>query len=871
MSPPARLAPMFPLAGSAALLALTITAAGPAPVRMAVALVALWVLPGWSLARLSGRREREPAPALAYAFGGSAAWLALAAALCFLLRLPPAAIAHLTAGLLALSGAWMLRPRARGPGDDGAAGAPGPVWNLAQSVALVGLGAFLLRCGGSIGQSYDSLDHLAYMKTILQDGSVLPLREFYREVTSGAIDLRKGFLHGPLAVTAALGGESPAGLWRAWPALAGPAVTACFYVLARTVATSRAGAAAATVLFALLYGAPGHSFLLKLGYPNKTADALVWLAFAGLIAGLRAAASRGSAALGAGAPPGGGERPEAGAADPDPGPFPVPWLLAASAMVHVFAPAPWFFVVGVFVAVAAATGSMRTHARSALRSLAVAALCCVPILAWRFLVSYDPVNPMHTRLQGLLVLPAGYVLEPLSWLRILGQATWLSLLATPFFLAHRPSPQRLLACVGVWSAVGLLFNPLLMPLVAPKLGYLAVRLYSPALALCVLGAWLADQAAEFRPGRRVASAGAWLLAAALLLGPDIKAGALGYGPAALAVEEAHSSAPWRATLEFLERAYPDRRVVVSDAITCYSVAGLTRHDVIATLNQHSSPSDREALERMQAASDILSPGCPPARAVELLRRYGVDLVVLNFTHPGPRLDYMVSVDPAEYPAVERKFASRPDAFREVFRAPGQRVFEVLPAGLAAYAAEPVPAWPDLAPPAGSPQVDLGGGNLLGWLRLEPRAVAGGESVFVRCLLRRDRPPRAGERFRVELSLAREVPARPAWLPPRLGRVFAQKRAHRLYRLNYYLPLRAEGGLPEHWPAGRWVRWAPPLYVPGGAEPGRYLLRMRAVTQDFLPSVNLRHYLEDDDATPGGVLDSVQVLPPDARGGRRTDG
>src|SRR5207247_4976763 len=123
--------------------------------------------------------------------------------------------------------------------------------------------------------------------------------------------------------------------------------------------------------------------------------------------------------------------------------------------------------------------------------------------------------------------------------------------------------------------------------------------------------------------------------------------------------------------------YSAPRVVASDAVTEYSVAALTRHDVVAALNHHTSPSDSEAVIRMCAVQDILSPAVGPRRTAMLLSRYEVDLVLLNQTFHEPMIDYMAFLDPSEYPRVRNKFESHPEVFREVFEAPGQRVYEVI--------------------------------------------------------------------------------------------------------------------------------------------------------------------------------------------------
>lgn len=804
----------------------------PVPIRLLASAGALWLAPGFAWMRLRGARPGDFATGLAWAYGAGAATLALASAVCFLLRLHPMRIADMVTVFLA---AAALAPPGRAPGPQ-AHGTGGGAVSLLQVGGLGALAWLLYRTGGTVGQSFDSLDHLAYMKSVLQGHAALPAREFYREVTSGAIDLRKGFLHAPMAVTAALSGLDLPGWWRVWPAFAGPCVTACFYTLAAALLPGAGPALLATLLFGLFYGGPGTAFFLKAGYPNKTADALVWLAWAASAQDLRRAP----------------ERPL----------LPAPAWLLGGALVHVFAAVPWFLAWGSFVCVSAMAPRYRTLAGGAARTLGWALLLCVPLLAWRYMISYAPVNPMHTQPGGFLVLGSGYVLEPMSWLATLGHATWLSVLASPFYLASQPRPERLLACVALWAPILLLFNPVLVPMVAPKLGYLLIRLFPAPVALCVLAGWIADQGetlAGMIAGSRPRAA-VWLTAAVLFMAGDARKAVAGYGPAAMAVERENSHSRWQQSLDFLNSRYPESRVIASDAMTSYGLAGLTRHDVVATLNQHSSPSDSQALVRMQAAFDILSPGAGPRRTAAALRRYGVDLVFLNQTYERPRLDYMAFLDPADYPAALEKFRSEPRLFREVFRAPGQYVFEVNRAALGAYAQLPEASWPDTAPAAGAFEVELGGSTTLAGARLRPRETPAGSELELTCLMRRRAELAPGERLMAQVSLVTSVPGPWRGLPPRWQRLLAQRRDHRLYRLNYYLPVGGSRGGPEYWPLDRWVASRFQLHVPGGAAAGSYILRMRIEPQRFIPNVSARYYLEDDDDTPGGALDSVRVTP-----------
>src|SRR5262249_28293340 len=153
--------------------------------------------------------------------------------------------------------------------------------------------------------------------------------------------------------------------------------------------------------------------------------------------------------------------------------------------------------------------------------------------------------------------------EPLSWMIFLGQATWFSLLISPFFLKQDPRPERWFACIALWASVALLFNPVLLPPVSARLGYLVMRLYPAALALCILGVWAAEQIGTFLRGQGVRRAAAAVACVAFVavVGRDAGATVASYGSEAMAVEREHTSEEWEPSLRFLDARYSRPRVV----------------------------------------------------------------------------------------------------------------------------------------------------------------------------------------------------------------------------------------------------------------------------------------------------------------------
>jgi hypothetical protein len=295
----------------------------------------------------------------------------------------------------------------------------------------------------------------------------------------------------------------------------------------------------------------------------------------------------------------------------------------------------------------------------------------LPYLLFRARQAYGPQNPIHTEPQGLLYLTKKlYTVDPQAIWTWHGAWLLVALCAVPWFWSRRKTSAGALYLAVVTPCVLLLvLNPLVLPFIHGKLGYLVMRFIwiapvSPAVATVLTR--VAEVFVRER-GRRRAWAGAALALTVVLLAPALgqamtlltQRGSLRVGGGG------RSAAPWSDLLAFLA-GRPDLAVLASDPVTSYSIPAYSGRQVMAFNDQHSSPNDPRGLTRILDARAVLSPYVGLRRTLEILRAYGVDAVVLNARFDRPVATDYWSMRPADEAATRAKFESRPDLFQPVF-------------------------------------------------------------------------------------------------------------------------------------------------------------------------------------------------------------
>ena len=711
-------------------------------------------------------------------------------------------------------------------------------WILAIAVLVGSLGAPLMT-------DTDSLDHIGTVRRIADTRVVFPTDAFFSDAGPHGADPRKGLYHAWVAMIVRGGHVDPVFAWRWLPAVLVPVLLAAVAAFTLAVTGSRMSALVAAVLFPLLYaGGLGGTELRETVYSTRVGEIAALLAAAALV---RLVGH------------GGGRRL-------------LLWIgLAWTALaIHVWHALYFALAFGVFAAGAVLVRRDATTLRRFLLAFAGLALPAVPYLVDRASQAYGPQNAIHTEPQGLFFLAPGlFTVDPQPLWSWNGFGLVVALAAAPWFWSRRrESFGAIYLALVPWAVVAIVLNPLVLPLAHAKLGYLTMRLIwiVPVVPIVATVVTALGACAVRGTGRARAAAAAGLAACALWLLPQVgQAVSLVTERQALRAREASRGAePYADVLAWLKTAYPGPRVILSDPATSYTIPAYTGHYVVTLLDQHSSPNDPRALDRILASRDVLSPFVGPRRTLELLRAWGADAIVVNQRSDDPVVFDYWSVSPALYAATRAKFAAHPRWYRPVLELERATVYELTPAAKAG----PLPA-ADEPPRRGGPSADTlpaakGGGAdgriVFHGAATDRAAYAPGDTVRVVSRWSAGSEPIPAGSWTIFVRLdahGYEGPLySPAWQKPyrkameRLrGRKWRVRESHRV--LNGVWS-------PDQWRPGEVVVDSTMIVLPADVAPGRWGLTVRMTRLPHYPNTNLKDYLSDDDLFGGPVVATVDI-------------
>lgn len=718
------------------------------------------------------------------------------------------------------------------------------VWVVVITVLVGSLGAPLMT-------DTDSPDHIGTVRRIAKTRVVFPADAFFADAGAHGADPRKGLYHAWVAMVVRGSHVDPVDAWRWLPVFLIPVFLLAVAAFTLALTRSRMSALLAAVLFPLLFGGGlGGTELRETVYSTRVGEIAALLSAMALVRYVE---------------DGGGRRLLFWAA--------LGWTALAIHVWYALYFALAFGVYGLGTLLVRRDGA--TLSRFGLATLALAGPA-LPYLLFRAGQAYGPQNEIHTEPQGLFYLADRlFTVDPQALWSWNGLGLVVALAATPWFWSRRHvSTGAIYLALVPWAVVGIVLNPLVLPLAHAKLGYLVMRLIwivpvIPMLATLVTA--LGERAVRGR-GRGRAWAWAGLAAFGLWLLPQVgQAVSLVTERRVLQAGEAtRGPAPWMDVLAWLRHSYPGPRVLLSDPATSYSIPAYTGHYVSAFLDQHSSPNDPRALERILAARDILSPFVDERRTLELLRAWRADAVVVNQRFEQPiAFDYW-SVSPALYGPTRAKFEAHPEWYRPVFSAAGATVYELT----AAARTGPLPAPREVARPSSGLQ------GRAGEHALSADRPAAGERGILLGGTTTDRPRYApGDTVRVT-TWWRRVGAEP--VPPGSYTIFVRLDGHGyegpLYRAAWQKPYRklveriqgrrwrlreshrVLNGVwsPDQWRRDEVVRDSTAIVLPADMAPGEYTVTVKMTRLPHYPNTRLRDYLSDDDLYAGPSVGTIEI-------------
>lgn len=806
----------------------------PVAARIGLAFVTLILLPGFAFVSLFTAPPGGRVLAPGWALGFGIAWNAGLALLTHVLSAPFTALMIWSVPLTAML--WIVAivrfPAGHANPAPALRGAALGAVLLAAALAA----GFSARLGPPMTYVSDTPDHVGTLRRMLEKREMFPEDAFFRDAGARGADPRKGLWHAEVAVIARLATADPVEVWRVLPALLGP-------LLVLNLATfgwlmgGAAGAAVAAWVVVLSYGGSMlFSPLRQTVFASRLADHMATATAVAVLADLegRRAATRVAAAV----------------------------LGFAAVVVHVYAAIQFAIVFSALgLGMLLRDRRLGPEARRLVGTVALIGLAAAPYLLWRMGHAYAPGNIIHTEPQGLLTLVGplrvvsigvlwewvgvAWVLFPIAWY-------WL-------WTRARASTPALYVLTTSLAVFLLLFNPVAVAVLQPRVGYLLMRM-SWMLPLPALLAWAlpalarVTASAGVRRARLRAVAGLALILLTLLPALGDAAFSLTHLRALADAEQIETPAAWGEALAWMDRHLPPGQVVLSDPVTSYSIPMMTHHYVTTLVDQHSSPNDSLALTRILDARDALDPYGTWERTAAVVHRYGVDVIALNnrFRAP-PRLDYWAP-QPAWYRGARARFDRHPEVFEPLFDQGDFVLYRVRSAALDSLREPPAPR--PFVVPWSAERSAIGrrlGGDvplLLGF-GVWPSVAAPGDSVRGAIDWRAYEPLPAGS-YSVAVRFDRSMPggfSPPEWIRKPI-RKWVEHWRHERYRFRAdHLPVGGEYGV-DRWGAREVVRDSFELEVPRDMADGLYRVEVRMMHQPHYANLRLSDYFYDEDSFSG---------------------
>jgi hypothetical protein len=825
------------------------------PSVLAVLAAAVLVLsPGSAWLELLGARPPGGAwLAPSWALGLGIAWNAVLLAATFVLRAPFLSLATITMPITALLWAIVIarsvgaRRAARGATAFARVEAWPPLKGVALGMTLLAAAltaVYAARFGTPLHLISDSPDHVGTLRRMIEHGVLFPNDAFYRGAGTAGVDPRKFLWHGELALMAHLARVSPLQIWRNLPALLSPLLVLAAAMLGMLLAGGAGAAVSAWALMLTYGGSMMATPLRETVFAAKLGDQLALAASVALLADLTRPA-RGSRAAAVA-------------------------LAIAAAATHVFAAFQFTLVIGALAAglILRDRGIGTTLRRLTVTALAMAA-AVLPFVIWQVARSPQPVNMIHLEPQGLLTLWSGVrVVSPGVLWDWMGATWWLfPLFAVPLWREGRKDPAALFLLTTACGVAFVLFCPPLVAALEPRVGYLLMRVawMTPIAGLAGWALPRLSRGARAASPRTRATAWAMLALVALAFAPAVldAARVMIHGREIAAAERERTAAAFADDVRVLERDLGAGSVVLSDPLTSYVVPMLSGQYVVTLLDQHSSPSDAHALDRLMDARDALDPYADWNRTREVIDRYGVTAIVLNARMKDvPTLDYWTPRHDW-FTEARARLDRHPSAFAPLLDRGDFVVYGVHRAALDSLEGSdaPRPFVSRYVPGRDGIARRIGRGipALLG-LGLSPALASPGDTLHGVIAWRSLEHLPAGS-YQVAVRFDRDLPG--GFHPPAFiskpARKLIEKWRHERYRFRVdHLPVGGDFGV-DLWQPGDVVRDSFEIAVPADVAPGDYQVRVRMIRQPHYPNFRLSDYFFDDDYYAGVVAGQLRLV------------
>lgn len=508
----------------------------------------------------------------------------------------------------------------------------------------------------------DSPDNIAYIRAISRSHEVFPDEFMYKDGGMLTRDIRRGLLHGMWgAINVATSRVAVHPVWPLFSWIGSIFVLLGVFCFGMLLFRNQSIAVAAVLLYFFYHqgGLAGHQLIMH-AYSFNFARSFLFLFFPFVMLFLRSrrgeflliAAISSFAAVGTH----------------------ISYIMIMPFIAFVLWSTEW---------VQAGRGS-RSRLVTRLFPLVIGSIVILnlPYLLIRYFRDYAPANEIHTHVHGVLFFTERLaVVNPIIFFQNTGYVMGAAFFA--IFILWRTSrgDRYLRSLLVLVAAVYLLvYNPLWVPLIMDRITYLIVRFFAAAPAMLVVACllrtlWLRARGRIDSPSRPATVAG-WAIVLVLLLpGLIFNFRDFAYAGKHRRESERKSCLRLRDLYSAINDEIPGGRILASDPITSYCVPAFTDQYVVCTFDQHSTPNDSTAIERIIDCRDVYLPGDSCRRITGTLEKYGAGYVVLNGRIPRTVRSQYWGVDRDLAESAARELSGCGDLFERIYSRESLYLFE----------------------------------------------------------------------------------------------------------------------------------------------------------------------------------------------------
>ncbi|MBD3178282.1 MAG: hypothetical protein GF417_01040 [Candidatus Latescibacteria bacterium] len=720
-------------------------------------------------------------------------------------------------------------------------------------IAAVFVTVITLGIGDPVIYTSDSPDHIAYVRTVTRDHQVFPDRYIYKNGGSLTRDIRKGLFHAAWgAVNLPTGRIAVYPVWPLFSWIGSIFIMLGIFCLGIQFFRRQSIAALGVILYLLFYqgGQSGHQLIMN-GFGFYFGKIFLF----GLLIFLPGYLRTGKKEL--------------------------LFMIAVSSLAAVGTHISFIMIIPFGILVFSLFEIFQSEGiarRSMLKSsipLSFAAVIAInlPYLLMRYFRDYNPANEIHTHVQGMLYLNGDLaVVNPLLFFQSNGFLMAVSLFSV-FILWKRSRREKNLRLVlGSAAAVYILvFNPLWVPYIMDRITYLIVR-FGAVTPTMLIAAYLIITVLRGSMGReegisRWSVTAGWFVIGLFLIIPSFSNFTsfvyLGSGRES---SEKKSALNLDDLYRFINREVPEGSIIASDPITSYSIPAFCDQFVVCTYDQHSTPNDSTALERIMDCRDIYLPSASCGAVADILDKYQAGYVVINGRIPASvRGDYWTpGAQVAE--KASRRLKSCGTVFEEIY---SSRSLSLL-----RYCGDSIRTsrgFPDSS--AGTRERRVGhfegdyndltwaeteGIYIRGWQKSAER-IEGGDTLAIEIDWVADRKLKPGN-YTVHVRFDTDFPGGILYRPwyGKVYRKLVEKLRGRRYRFRTSrLPF---DGIypPDQWPVDGVIRERLEVRIPHDITEGIYTVSVKMQRAPHEPNYHLKDFLTNDDIFDGPDLMKITI-------------